>query len=75
MIALKQFIDNIDLSTRRKRSNAIQYAVYLLERIRVAEQTNIDNFHPNFHNSDAYFNAEDSLDYIIDSISGLSDAY
>jgi len=69
------FINQIDLSSRAKRRKAVDIASLLLERVRFAEEANIDNFPLNFRDSQAFANAEDSWDLLIDAISSLYDIY
>ena len=69
------FINQIDLSSRAKRRKAVNIASCLLERVRFAEEANIDNFPLNFRDSQAFANAEDSWDLLIDAISSLYDIY
>jgi len=52
-------INQIDLSSRAKRRKAVNIASSLLERVRFAEEANIDNFPLNFRDSQAFANAED----------------
>ena len=67
--------NQIDLSSRAKRRNAVNLASFLLDRVRIAEEANIDNFPLNFRDSQAFANAEDSWDALIDVISSLYDIY
>jgi len=69
------FINQIDLSSRAKRRKAVDLASRLLERVRFAEEANIDNFPLNLRDSQAFSNAEDSWDALIDVISSLYDIY
>jgi len=68
-------IMSLDLSTRSKRRKATALAINLLEHIRIAEEASIDKFPCNLQNGDAFTNAEESLDIIIDAIAALGDAY
>jgi len=68
-------INQIDLSSRAKRRKAVDLATHLLERIRFAEEANIDNFPLNFRDSQAFYNAEDSWDALIDAIASLYHIY
>jgi hypothetical protein len=70
-----KYIDQIDLSSRAKRRKSIQLAIALLERVHAAEQQNVDNFPLNLQNSDAFANAEASLDALFDAIVSLDDIY
>jgi len=69
------FINQIDLSSRAKRRKAVELVSLLLDRVRLAEETNIDNFPLNFRDSQAFANAEDSWDLLMDAISSLYDIY
>ena len=68
-------IDAFDLSSRAKRRVATKFASALLERVRLAEQGNIDSFPLNLQYSDAFANAEHSFDCLTDAIVTLMDAY
>jgi hypothetical protein len=72
MISKKQVFD---VSTRDKRRKAVALVIAVLECIQQAEEDNINNFHHNFQHSDAFANAESSLDIITDAINCLDDAY
>jgi hypothetical protein len=72
---ITKYIDQIDLSSRAKRKKSVSLAISLLERVRDAEQQNIDNFPTNLQNSDAFANAESSLDALFDAIVSLDDIY
>ena len=72
---LKRSIASLDLSSRANRRLATQLASSLLGSIHKAEQHNIDSFHSNFLDSDAFANAELSLDSLNDAIISLLDAY
>jgi hypothetical protein len=69
------FVNQIDLSSRDKRRKAVALAASLLDRIRAAEQANLDNFPLAFRDSDAFANAELSLDALTDAIVPLGDIY
>jgi hypothetical protein len=69
------FFDSLDLNSRAKRRRAVNLAISLLTRVRQAEDDNLGRFPENFQQSDAYSNAEFSLDYLIDAIENLSVAY
>ena len=71
----KAIIKSIDLSTRRKRRAATALALDLLECIRLAEKTYLLRITPNLQGSDAYAAAEETVDYLIDAIGNLADAY
>jgi ribosomal protein S7 len=75
VISIDHFINSINVSTRGKRRKALCIAIKLLEIIRQAEEDNINNFHQNFWNSDAFANADYSLDILTDAICSLVDAY
>ena len=68
-------INQIDLSSRAKRRKAVDLAALLLDRVRIAEETSIDNFPLNFRDSQAFANAEDSWDLLMDAICSLYDIY
>ena len=67
--------DQIDLSSRANRRKTVALVIDLLERVRLAEDANIERFPDNLQNSDAFANAEFSLDVITDAIIALGDAY
>jgi len=69
------FINQIDLSSRAKRRKAVELVSLLLERVRFAEEANIDNFPLNFRDSDAFINAENSCDAIFEALCSLTDIY
>jgi len=69
------FINQINLSSRAKRRKAVDLASRLLDRVRFAEEANIDNFPLNLRDSQAFANAEDSWDLLIDAIASLYDIY
>lgn len=75
MITNKQLINTVDVSTRDKRRKAVALVIDLLERIRFAEETNIERFPVNFQDGEAFGNAEQSLDIVTDAIVFLFDAY
>ena len=71
----KDIIESVDVSTRSKRRQAILFVIALLEHIQIAEEANVDRFPLNLQNSDAYSNAENSIEAIADTIICLMDAY
>ena len=75
MNSIKASSSFIDLSTRGKRRKAVAAIIEILEKIRAAEETNLERFPLNFRDGDAYAAADYSLDVIIDAICGLIDAY
>ena len=68
-------ISTIDVSSCIKRMQACFIAIDLLERIRVAEEENIDRFPVSLRFGYAFAKAGDSLELITDAIFGLRDAY
>ena len=75
MSKIPPFIDQLDLSSRQKRRYAVSLAIAILERVRSAEDANLDRFPLAFQDSDAFANAESSLDSLIDAIVTLDDCY
>ena len=71
----KFFTASLDVSTRAKRRKAVGLVIDMLEKIRFAEEVYMERMPINLQNSEAYSNADFSLDSIIDAIIGLSDAY
>ena len=55
--------------------SAVNLAISLLTRVRQAEDDNLERFPENFQESDAFTNAEFSLDYVTDAIENLTYAY
>ena len=71
----KNILLSADVSTRSKRRQLVSLVICLLDRIRLAEEVNLERFPLSLRDSEAFFNAEESLDAITDAIVGLSDAY
>ena len=71
----KNVLLSADVSTRSKRRQAVCLVICLLDRIRLAEEVNLERFPPSLQNSEAFDKAEESLDAITDAIIGLTDAY
>jgi len=65
----------LDLSSRPKRRRALCIVLSSLERIRDEEEGYLHRMHPNFHDSDAYADAEESIGAINDALCILADAY
>ena len=74
-MSTKDLLASFDVSSRLMRRRATSFAIELLERIRFAEETNLERFPLNLQNGDAFLNAGYSLDVIIDAIITLRDAY
>jgi hypothetical protein len=74
-VPLSRFVQRLDLSSREKRRKAVALASSLLDRVRAAELTNLDNFPPAFRDSDAFANAESSFDALLEAIVALDDIY
>ncbi|MDR0491854.1 MAG: hypothetical protein LBH28_11490 [Oscillospiraceae bacterium] len=72
---ISRAIGAIDVSSRSKRLQAVSIVIDLLEKIRVAEEENIDRFPANLRFGYAFVKAGDSLEFITDAIIGLRDAY
>jgi len=72
---ISRAIGAINVSSRAKRMQAISIAINLLEKIRAAEEENIDRFPVNLRFGYAFAKAGDSLDFITDAIIDLKDAY
>ena len=64
-----------DLSTRRKRRNAVNDIIRLLLRVRDNEERCRDNIPENLSTGAAYENAEESISIIDEAISLLDSAY
>ena len=75
MLSCTYLLDQIDLSSRANRKKAVALSIDLLERVHAAEDANIERFPVNLQNSDAFANAECSLDVVTDAIITLGDAY
>jgi hypothetical protein len=75
MQSFKSIADSLDVSSRAKRRLAVNFVIGLLEKIRMAEEHNLDRFPVNLQGGDAYAASDYSHDIIIDAIVGLSDAY
>ena len=74
-MSYEHFFDSLDLDSRAKRKRAVNLVISLLTRVKQAEDDNLSHFPENFQNSDAFYNAEGSLDYLIDAIDVLSYTY
>jgi hypothetical protein len=68
---MKSFLDSIDVSTRRKRREAMVVAIELLEKIRHAEEQYMERTSLNLRSSGAYLEAGYNVDAIIDAVIGL----
>jgi len=75
MDKIKSITAPLDLSSRGKRRKAVALIIEMLEKIRFAEEKNLERFPLNFRDSDAYAAADYSLHVIMDAICGLQDAY
>jgi hypothetical protein len=72
---MKSFLDFVDVSTRGKRRKAIWLTIELLEKIRHAEERYMQRIPLNLRSGTAYFEADYSVDTIIDAIIELMRAY
>ena len=71
----KAFFASLDVSSRDKRRKAVGLVIDILEKIRLAEEVYMERMPVNLQGSEAYADADYSLDNVIDAIIGLSDAY
>jgi len=62
------FLDSIDVSTRGKRRKATMFAVELLDKIRHAEERYMETIPINLRSGAAYFEADYTVDTIINAI-------
>ena len=72
---MKSFLCSIDVSTRSKRRKAIWLVIELLEKIRHAEERYIERIPLNLRAGNAYFEADYSVDTVVDAIIDLMKAY
>jgi hypothetical protein len=68
---MKSFINSIDVSTRGKRRKAMALVIELLEKIRHAEERYLERIPSNLRSGSAYFEADYSVNTIIDAIIAL----
>jgi len=68
----KLFVDNLNVSTRRKRRAAIWLSIALIEKIYLAEEQHQFN---NFANEDVYASAGYTMGELLEAILILSAAY
>ena len=71
----KDLLALFDVSTRSKRRKATAFIIALLERIRAAEEAYMHRVPQNLQDGEAFANAEISVDFIVDAIATLGDAY
>ena len=72
---MKSLLDSVDVSTRGKRRRATALVISLLEKIRYAEEKYLERIPCNLQSSEAYFEADYSVDVIIETIICLLRAY
>ena len=72
---MKSFLDSIDVSTRGKRRKAMVLVIELLEKIRHAEGRYMERIPLNLRSGNAYFEADYSVDTMLDAIIDLMRAY
>jgi len=68
-------LESVDISTRPKRRRAVSLIIGLLERIRESEEMYLERVPLNLQDSEIAAAADDSVSYLVDAISSLSDAY
>ena len=66
---------NLDISSRPKRRRAVSRIISVLELIRSEEEAYRDRIPDNFTASDAFANADISIDLLSDAVISLLDAY
>jgi hypothetical protein len=72
---MKPFLDSVDVSTRCKRRKAMRLVIELLEKICHAEERYMERISLNFRAGAAYFEADYSVDAMIDAIIDLMRVY
>jgi len=75
MQSLNILLDNLDISTRSKRRQAISLIVDAASRIHRAEYEYLERIPQNLHGGNAYAAADESVDMLAEAITILSDAY
>ena len=68
-------LPDVPLSSRANRRKALKLAIDFIERIRFAEEDNLERFPFNFRDSAAFANADLSHDILIDAIISLGEVY
>jgi len=64
-----------DVSTRRKRRQALAFILFNLDEIRIAEQTYFKRIPVNFQSGDVYEATENAIDSLVEAIDILSSVY
>ena len=72
---MQSILDSVDVSTRGKRRKAMVIVIELLEKIRHAEERYMERIPLNLRYGYAYFDADYSVDTIIDAIIELWRVY
>jgi len=73
--SMKPFLDSIDVSTRGKRRKTMCLVIELLEIIRNAEEQYMERIPLNLRQGAAYFEADYSVDTMVDVIIQLMRVY
>ena len=71
----RSLLDSIELSTRRRRRDAVKLAMDLVAGIHLAESGYMERIPANLQGGDAYQAAEQALDYLVEAIDALEAAY
>ena len=69
------YFDSLDLSSRHKRRETTKLAVKLVGMIHLAEYNYMERIPVNLKESDAYYAAEETIDYLLDAINALENAF
>jgi len=75
MNTTKAMLPSLDVSTRGKRRKAVALIVDMLGKIHDAEYDYMERMPQNLRSSPAYDAAEYSLDFLVEAINDLADAY
>ena len=70
---IKSLTALFDLTTRRKRRAATSIAIDLLENVLRAEESFLNSIASNL--SAAYINTNDTVDYLLEAVIALNNAY